>query len=187
MAKKRLHECMKLVSLIDEKPEDSMKERRTKTKATGNFQSIGALALQVATLLEQLRGISAARVTVETDMLTVVFTVGFTELLVACLAVAIAVMVWSSRKQNDKATEKVSIPLVEATPISDPWEVIRIETGPAETGGAQRVMIDVGQQTVPMVRARRSVLTQSQATYKWHYSQPRFKEVGPRGQGAWVE
>ena len=148
--------------------------------ATGNFQSISAVALQVATLLEQLRGISGARVTVETDIVTLVFRVGFTEVLVACLAVVIAVMVWSKKQ---KAAE--SIPAAEGEPNSEqPWEVIRvIEQRPPDAGGANR---DVGQQAVPPVRTQRSVLVQSQTTYKWHYSQPRFKEVGPRDQGAWV-
>ena len=93
-----------------------MKEQRTRTKAAGNFQSIGALALQVATLLEQLRGISAARITVETGILDIVFTVGFPEVLVTGLAIVIAVMVWNSRKQNEGATEGRGIPVVEAEP-----------------------------------------------------------------------
>ena len=117
-----------LVSLIDDKPEGSMKEQRARTKAAGNFQSIGAIALQAATLLEQLRGISGARATVETYMVTVVFRAGFTEVLLTCLAVVIAMMVWSAKKQ--KAAE--SIPVVESEPIPEqPWEVIRVvDTGP---------------------------------------------------------
>ena len=98
-------------AIIVEKPEESKKEQRTRTKAAGNFQSIGALALQVATLLEQLRGISAARVTVETDLVTVVFRVGFAELLVTGLALVIVAMVWSSKRQKATAT----IPVVEVS------------------------------------------------------------------------
>jgi len=172
MDKKRLTECVELAGLKDEAPE----EQSVAQVCAGGWGlpdgtlPLGAVALQVVALLEQLRGVRAGEVgdavaerplaragfVLDRGAVRLVLEIDM-RMLVAILAVLVVAVCWVIRGLSRTTVRK--------------------EEGQGPVAGK-----------VAGVRgARRGVATQSPVVYQWWRTSPRFQPLPPGSHGAWTE